>query len=53
MSYWYYRGTELLAVDAMNDPRSYMVAKRLVDSGKSPDPVLVANPATDLKSLLS
>src|SRR5690606_4006131 len=29
-SFWYYRGTELLAVDAMSDPRAYMVGKRLI-----------------------
>ena len=30
------RATRLLAVDAMNDPRAYMVGKRLIESGKSP-----------------
>lgn len=24
LSLWYYRGEELIAVDAMNDPRGYM-----------------------------
>ena len=52
VSFWYYRGAELLAVDAMNDPRAYMVGKRLIEMGKSPDPALVADPATDLKTLL-
>jgi 3-phenylpropionate/trans-cinnamate dioxygenase ferredoxin reductase subunit len=51
-SFWYYRGSELLAVDAMNDPRSYMIGKRLIEAGKSADPKLVADPATDLKALL-
>ncbi|RBI76166.1 pyridine nucleotide-disulfide oxidoreductase [Roseovarius sp. TE539] len=52
VSFWYYRGNELLAVDAMNEPRAYMVGKRLIDAGKSPDPEVVANPGTDLKALL-
>ena len=52
LSYWYYAETHLLAVDAINDPRGYMVAKRLIESGKSPDAELVSNPATDLKTLL-
>ncbi len=52
VAFWYYRGDELLAVDAMNDPRGFMVAKRLIESGKSPDPALIADPATDLKALL-
>ncbi|SFQ44727.1 3-phenylpropionate/trans-cinnamate dioxygenase ferredoxin reductase subunit [Roseivivax halotolerans] len=52
VSFWYYAGTRLLAVDAMNDARAYMVGKRLIEAGKSPDPVAVADPATDLKALL-
>jgi 3-phenylpropionate/trans-cinnamate dioxygenase ferredoxin reductase subunit len=51
-SFWYYRGDALLAVDAMNAPRAYMVGKRLIEAGKSPDPQAVADPATDLKALL-
>jgi len=51
-SFWYYRGDQLLAVDAMNDPRAYMVGKRLIDAGKSADPVLVADADADLKPLL-
>lgn len=53
MSYWYYRGKELLAVDAMNEPRVYMVAKRLIEAGRSPSAEVVSDPATDLKALLS
>jgi 3-phenylpropionate/trans-cinnamate dioxygenase ferredoxin reductase component len=52
VSFWYYRANELLAVDAMNDPRAYMIGKRLIEAGKSPDPAVVENPDTDLKSLL-
>lgn len=52
VSFWYYRGDDLLAVDAANDPRAYMVGKRLIEAGKSPDPALVADAATDLKALL-
>ena len=52
MSVWYYRGDSFLAVDAMNAPRSYMVGKRLLEAGRSPDPQAVADPQTDLKALL-
>jgi 3-phenylpropionate/trans-cinnamate dioxygenase ferredoxin reductase subunit len=52
MSFWYYRGDQLLAVDAMNDPRAYMVGKRLIDAGKSADPAVVADAGADLKVLL-
>jgi len=51
-SHWYYRGDTLLAVDAMNDPRSYMIGKRLIEAGKSPAPSIIADPATDMKALL-
>jgi len=53
VSFWYYLGTTLLAVDAMNDPRSFMVAKRLLAAGRSPDAALVADAGTDLKALLA
>jgi len=52
VSHWYYAGGTLLALDAMNDPRAYMVGKRLIEAGKSADPEAVADPATDLKTLL-
>ena len=51
-SHWYYRGDTLISVDAMNDPRGYMVGKRLIEAGKSPDPSALANPDTELKALL-
>ncbi|MBK8440416.1 MAG: FAD-dependent oxidoreductase [Rhodobacter sp.] len=50
-SFWYYRGDSLLAVDAMNDPRAYMVGKRLIEAGKSPDQQVIAE-TPDLKALL-
>lgn len=52
VSFWYFRGDQLLAVDAMNDPRGYMVGKRLIESGKSPSKAALADPATVLKDLL-
>ncbi len=51
-SFWYYAGEELLAVDAANDPRGYMIGKRLIEAGKSPDATIIADPASDLKALL-
>jgi 3-phenylpropionate/trans-cinnamate dioxygenase ferredoxin reductase subunit len=52
VSHWYYDGDKLLAVDAMNDPRAYMVGKRLIEAGKSPSSEAIASPKTDLKELL-
>ncbi len=52
VSFWYYQGETLLAVDAMNAARDYMIGKRLIEAGKSPDPDVIANPDTNLKALL-
>uniref|UniRef100_UPI0040483ABF NAD(P)/FAD-dependent oxidoreductase n=1 Tax=Yoonia sp. TaxID=2212373 RepID=UPI0040483ABF len=52
-SNWYYKGDTLLAVDAMNDARNYMIGKRLIEAGKSPSPAAITDPATDMKGLLS
>ncbi len=52
VSHWYYSGAVLLAVDAMNAPRAYMVGKRLIESGRSPDPSQIGDPETDLKALM-
>ncbi len=51
-SNWYYKGDQLLAVDAMNDARNYMIGKRLIEAGRSPTPAQIADPATDMKALL-
>lgn len=51
-SFWYYSGDTLLAVDAMNDPRGYMIGKRLIEAGKSPSRAAIADPDTDMKALL-
>ena len=51
VSFWYYAGDRLLAVDAMNDPRAYMVGKRLIEGGKSPAPDVITG-TPDLKALL-
>jgi 3-phenylpropionate/trans-cinnamate dioxygenase ferredoxin reductase subunit len=52
VSFWYFKGDTLLAVDAMNDPRAYMVGKRLIEQGKSPSKAALENPATVMKDLL-
>ena len=52
VSFWYYKGDQLLAIDAMNDPRAYMVGKRLLEMGRTPNIDAIRDPATELKSLL-
>jgi 3-phenylpropionate/trans-cinnamate dioxygenase ferredoxin reductase subunit len=51
-SHWYYRGDALLAVDVMNEPKTYLIAKRLLEMGKSPAAELIADQNTKLKPLL-
>ena len=51
-SHWYFAEGRFLAVDAMNDPRAFMLGKRLLAQGRSPDPARLADPGTDLKELL-
>lgn len=50
-SVWYFRGEQLLSVDALNDARAYMIGKRLIEAGRSPaaDDIIAA---VDLKALL-
>ncbi|WP_114965491.1 NAD(P)/FAD-dependent oxidoreductase [Alkalilacustris brevis] len=52
-SFWYFSGPRFLAVDAINDPRAYMIGKRLLEAGRSPDPAVLTDPDSDLKALLS
>ena len=51
-SFWYFKGDTLLAVDAMNDPRGYMIGKRLIEAGKTAPKDVLADPTADLKPLL-
>ncbi|MDX8535738.1 FAD-dependent oxidoreductase [Mesorhizobium sp. VK25A] len=52
-SIWYYKGGRLLALDAMNDPRAYMVGKRIIEAGQTVAPEHVLDPSKDVKTLLS
>lgn len=49
-SCWYFNGLELLAVDAMNDPKAYMTGKRWIEAGVSPRADDIAN-IEDLKAI--
>jgi len=51
-SVWYYRGDQLLAVDALGDARAYMIGKRIIESGKTVPAEAAADPHTDLKAWL-
>lgn len=52
-SVWYLKDGALLAVDAVNVGGDFMLARRLVGRGIAIDPEFLADPASDLKSLMS
>ena len=52
VSHWYFKGSELLAIDALNDPRAYMIGKRLIEANKSPSKEQVKDQDFNLKALL-
>jgi 3-phenylpropionate/trans-cinnamate dioxygenase ferredoxin reductase subunit len=52
ISYWYYRDDTLLSVDVINEPKTYMVAKRLIETGISPDPNDIADTSQNIKAFL-
>ena len=52
VSHWYFEGTNLLAVDALNDPRCYMIGKRLIEANNSPTKNQLKDKDFNLKVLL-
>jgi len=52
VSHWYYKGQCLIAVDALNDPRCYMIGKRLIEANKSPSKNQLRDENFNLKVLL-
>ncbi len=52
ISYWYYKDGNLNSVDAINDPISYMVGKKLIDNHQTPNPKDIRSEGFNLKSLL-
>lgn len=53
LAVWSLKAGRLLAVDTMNDPGAFMIGKKLIAAKAAPDPKVLADPAGDLKSLLS
>ncbi|GLR45290.1 pyridine nucleotide-disulfide oxidoreductase [Mesorhizobium amorphae] len=52
-SIWYFRGDRLLAVDAINDARAYMIGKRIIEAGHTIAPEHVSDGSLDVRALLS
>ncbi|MBK8159022.1 MAG: FAD-dependent oxidoreductase [Rhodospirillaceae bacterium] len=52
-SIWYFQGDKLIAIDAMNDALAYALGKKALEAGRSPDRAALADPASDLKTVLA
>ena len=50
---WYLKDGKAIAVDAINDPASFVIGKRLIMGGVTLDPTALADIGIDLKSLAS
>jgi 3-phenylpropionate/trans-cinnamate dioxygenase ferredoxin reductase component len=51
-SVWYFAGAEFVAVDSINDSRSYMFGKRILELGRNLTQEQAADPEFDLKALI-
>ncbi|MEM9420406.1 MAG: FAD-dependent oxidoreductase [Planctomycetota bacterium] len=51
-SAWYFKENQLIAVDAINDPRAYAVAGKIIPMQGKPDQALVADASSELKAIL-
>ena len=45
VSFWSYRGNELVAVEVVNDPATYMEARQCLDTKRFPDPKQISKPS--------
>ena len=43
VSFWSYRNQELIAVEAVKDPKNYMIGKKCLETKISPNPDLIGN----------
>ena len=53
VSFWYYKNEILIAVDAFNDPQSYMIGKRLIEEKKSPKKEVIGDINFQVKDALN
>ena len=53
VSFWYYKNKILIAVDAFNDPHSYMIGKRLIEEKKSPKKEILSDINFEVKDALN
>ena len=51
-STWYFKDEKLLAVDAINDGRSFLIAKKLLENKNNPEMSKLEDSSFDIKALL-
>ena len=51
-SFWYYKDDQLISVEAINDPKSYMVGKKLLEMKKTPSSKDIVSNKINLKDML-
>lgn len=51
-SIWYYRGEQLLAVDAINDAAAFVTAKKLLERGAGVAKAMAGDPASEFRTWL-
>ncbi|MCV0425053.1 MAG: FAD-dependent oxidoreductase [Roseibium sp.] len=51
-SFWHYHDDNLKAVEVLNDPKAFSIARRMLADGRSPAADEVASPDLNLKTLL-
>jgi len=51
-SFWYFKETKLIAVDAINDATAFMTARKLLEQKTKVQPTTLQNPDLEIKSLL-
>ncbi|SNR16608.1 NAD(P)/FAD-dependent oxidoreductase [Tenacibaculum jejuense] len=52
-SIWYFKGEELLAVDSINNAKSYVLGTKYIKTKVRIDKVALVNPESDLKSIVT
>ena len=52
-SVWHFKGGRLIAVDTVNAAKGHLLARKLLDAGRSPTPAQVADTGFDLATVLA
>ncbi len=52
VSHFYFKEGQFIAVDAINDPRTYMIGKRMLENGKTLSPEQAQDTSIELKGLM-